>query len=95
MQPDQIAGLLTATALVMGSLAALVTAIGGTVIAARKPKGDSPTPQVGITATVSDGDIDLRAYEDMKTDRDYWRDLYQQKHPDPGSPGRPSRKDTP
>jgi len=87
MGADQIGALLTAAGLVIGSVAALVTAVAGLVKAARSAKGDAPAPQVGITATVPDDDIDFRAFERMEKDRDYWRDLYLQKHPDPGSPG--------
>lgn len=87
MQPDQIGALLTAAGIVIGSVAALVTAIGALIKAARKPTGDEPAPQVGIPATVPDDDIDFRAFERMEADRDYWRDLYLKKHPDPGTPG--------
>ncbi|MEX8031670.1 hypothetical protein AB6V29_01395 [Microbacterium sp. 20-116] len=66
MQPDQIGALLTAAGIVIGSLAALITAIGALIKAARKPGGDEPAPQVGITATVPADDIDIRAWEDLK-----------------------------
>lgn len=67
MQPDQIAGLLTATGLVVGSFATLIGSIAAVVKAARAPKGDSPSPQLGLTATTTpDDDIDYRAYLDMK-----------------------------
>lgn len=66
MAPDQIGALLTATGLVIGSVAALVTAIGSLVKAARAGKDGSPAPQVGIPAAVPDDDIDYRAYLDMK-----------------------------
>lgn len=66
MQPDQIGALLTAAGIVIGSVAALVTAIGALIKAARKPGGDDPAPQVGIPATVPADDIDYRAYLDMK-----------------------------
>jgi hypothetical protein len=87
MQPDQIGALLTAAGIVIGSLAALITAIGALIKAARKPGGDEPAPQVGITATVPADDIDYRAFEfveqqlkearielrQMTEDRDRWR----------------------
>lgn len=63
MAPDQIGALLTATGLVIGSVAALVTAIGSLVKAARAGKDGSPAPQVGIPAAVPDDDIDYRAFE--------------------------------
>lgn len=66
MQPDQIGALLTAAGIVIGSVAALVTAIGALIKAARKPGGDDPAPQVGIPAAVPADDIDYRAYLDMK-----------------------------
>lgn len=66
MQPDQIAGILTATGLVIGALATLIGSIAAVVKAARAPKGDSPAPQLGLAATVTDDDIDYRAYLDMK-----------------------------
>lgn len=79
MQPDQIGALLTAAGIVIGSVAALVTAIGALIKAARKPGGDDPAPQVGIPATVPADDIDIRAWEDLRDrldraekDRDAW-----------------------
>lgn len=79
MQPDQIGALLTAAGIVIGSVAALVTAIGALIKAARKPGGDDPAPQVGIPATVPADDIDIRAWEDLRDrldraekDRDTW-----------------------
>ena len=66
MAPDQIGALLTATGLVIGSIATLIAAIGGLVKAIRAGKDDTPAPQVGIPAGVADGDIDYRAYADMK-----------------------------
>lgn len=80
MQPDQIAGLLTATGLVIGALATLIGSIAAVVKAARAPKGDSPAPQLGLTATASPADdIDIRAWEDLRDrlnraeeDRDRW-----------------------
>lgn len=67
MQPDQIAGLLTATGLVLGALATLIGSVAAVVKAARAPKGDSPAPQLGLTATAAAADdIDYRAYLDMK-----------------------------
>lgn len=67
MAPDQIGALLTAAGIVIGSLAALITAIGALIKAARKPAGDEPAPQVGIPAAVpASDDIDYRAYLDMK-----------------------------
>lgn len=87
MQPDQIGALLTAAGIVIGSLAALITAIGALIKAARKPSGDEPAPQVGIPATPPADDIDIRAWEDLKqrlkdreddlremtADRDRWK----------------------
>lgn len=79
MAPDQIGALLTAAGLVIGSVAALVTAVGSLVKAARAGKDTAPAPQVGIPAAVPDDDIDYRAYADLKErlerterDRDAW-----------------------
>lgn len=97
MQPDQIGALLTAAGIVIGSLAALITAIAGMIGAARK-KDATPAPQVGIPAQVSDDDIDFRAYADAvaraeraEAWRDYWMQLAMGGAPtpptDPGQPG--------
>lgn len=98
MQPDQIGALLTAAGIVIGSVAALVTAIGALIKAARKPTGDEPAPQVGIPATVPADEIDFRAYADALKRADtaeawarYWMQRAAGETPepprDPGTPG--------
>lgn len=76
---EQWAALIGAVALIGGTLAALVKAIGDLIIAFRK-RDDKPAPTVGITATPApDDDIDYRAYADVlqrakdaERDRDLW-----------------------
>ena len=100
MQPDQIGALLTAAGIVIGSLAALITAIAGMIAAARK-KDAAPAPQVGIPALVAEDDIDYRAYADAiaRAERAeawarYWMQRAAGENPtpptDPGPPGHTS-----
>ncbi len=73
MTVESIAALLGVAAVVITALAALVKAIADLIGASRK-KDTAPAPQVGIPATApAEPDIDFRAYEEMKRDRDMWR----------------------
>lgn len=74
MGADAIAALATAIALILTAIGGVIAAIA-TLIGALRKKDTAPAPQVGITATVpaAGDDIDFRAYEDMRADRDMWR----------------------
>lgn len=72
MSPEQWVALLGVVVLIIGAIAGLVKAIADMLIALRK-RDDKPAPELGITAIPATDDIDYRAYEDMKADRDLWR----------------------
>jgi hypothetical protein len=73
MSVEQWVALLGVVVLIIGAIAGLTKAIGDLVTAFRR-RDTSPAPEVGIPAA-PDNDIDFRAYEDMREDRDYWRDI--------------------
>lgn len=66
--------------LLFGAVGVVITALAGMtkaiadVIAATRKRDPSPPPQLGIIpATTTADDIDYRAYQDMKDERDFWR----------------------
>lgn len=59
-------------AVLLTALAGMTKAIADLIVATRK-KETSPAPQLGIIPATAD-DIDYRAYEDMRRDRDLWRE---------------------
>lgn len=71
---EQWGVLLGVVATLILALAGMTKAITDLITAFRK-KDSSPAPQVGIPAVAPPpaDDIDYRAYEDMKRDRDMWR----------------------
>lgn len=74
MTVEAIATLLGAASAILVALAGLVASVASLIGAFRK-KDTAPAPQLGITATApaEDDDIDYRAYQDMRADRDMWR----------------------
>ncbi|WP_438354104.1 hypothetical protein [Microbacterium sp. CJ88] len=84
MTPEQFAGLITATAVLLTAVGGTIAAIAAAVRSFRR-SDSAPAPEVGIPATAHD-DIDYRAYADLKEqlaktearaekaehDRDYW-----------------------
>ena len=80
---EQWGVLLGVVAVVLTALAGMTKAIADLIVAWRK-KDTSPAPQVGIPATApapapAHDDIDIRAWEEMKKDRDFWRRLAMQR----------------
>jgi len=69
---DQWAGLLGAFAVVITAVAGLTAAIAQLAKSWQRTD-DKPAPEVGIPAAPQHDDIDYRAYEEMRRDRDFWR----------------------
>jgi hypothetical protein len=81
MTVEQLGALLGVLATVIGGLVLLVKAITDLIQSFRR-RDDKPAPVAGIPAAVTTADdIDYRAYKDLERDRDWWRDLYLQRHP--------------
>lgn len=72
MSVEQIIALIGAIAVAGTMVGGLVKVIVDAIVALRKKDStEHPPPEVGITAIAPD--IDIRAYDDMRADRDYWR----------------------